>query len=204
VGHTLTAIASAAIVLLAAGGARGDGLSQSETERLWHGETVVRAQAVSQGDERYVGGVTYTVVDTSADDLTAMLGNVDTWRRILPKIRAARPVGSTEGDLLVELTHGTSILQATYTIRVHRNGHEVRFWMDRRRNHDIQDAWGFLRATPIASGRSLVTYGVLIDMGPGLLRDLFEGRVRDLALSVPDRVRGLVLERNAAGQRAAQ
>jgi hypothetical protein len=41
-------------------------------------------------------------------------------------------------------------------------------------------------------------------MGPGLLRDLFENTVRELALSVPDRVRGLVLERSARGRRGSR
>jgi hypothetical protein len=43
-----------------------------------------------------------------------------------------------------------------------------------------------------------VTYGILIDLGPGLLRSLFEERVRQLALTVPERVRGLLLERRMA------
>ena len=49
-----------------------------------------------------------------------------------------------------------------------------------------------------------MTYGILVDMGPGLLRDLFEDRVRELALSVPDRVRDVVFAHSAAGRRASR
>jgi hypothetical protein len=128
----------------------------------------------------------------------------DAWRRILPKARSSRRVGMAGTDALVEMTHGNALVHATYTMRVRHDGHGVRFWMDTRRPHDIEDAWGFLHAMPRADGRTLVTYGVLIDMGPGLLRDMFEDRVRDAALSVPDRIRGLVLERNAASARASR
>jgi hypothetical protein len=49
-----------------------------------------------------------------------------------------------------------------------------------------------------------VTFGVLIDIGDGLVRDLFEGRVLRAALTVPERVQGLVLERLGAGARASR
>jgi hypothetical protein len=179
-------------------------LSSAEMGRLWHGETVVRMQTLSRGAAHYVGGVTYTIVDASADALPALLSSVDTLKRILPRTRAAIRVGSADGDELVQVTQGTALLQGTYTIRMHRDARELRFWMDPHRSHDIADAWGFLRATPLDDGRALLTYGVLVDMGPGLLRDLFEVRVRDLALSVADRVRSFVVQRNAAGRSAAR
>ncbi len=174
---------------------RADGLSQVETSRLLRGETVVRSQLLARGEQRYVGGLAYAIVDAPVDELAPLLDDVNAWKRILPKTRSARRIGAVDGDALVAMTHGTAFVEASYTMRVHREDHAVRFWMDRRRSHDIEDAWGFLRAEPMSDGRTLITYGVLIDMGPGLFRDLFEDSVRRLALSVPDRVRGFVRER---------
>jgi hypothetical protein len=165
---------------------------------------VIRSQTVERGDRRYVGGVTYTVMDESAADVTGLLGDVRVWQRILPRTRSARVVGAARHGELVELTNGTSIVQATYTMQLQRDGRVVRFWLDPARRHDIEDAWGFVRAEPMARGRTLVTYGVLIDLGPGIVRDLFEDGVRKLALSVPERLRTLVLERNSSGARAAR
>ena len=179
-------------------------LSPAETARLWRGETVVRPQALARGAAHYVGGVTYTIVDAPADQLPVLLASADTLKRVLPRTRSAIRVGAADGDELIQVTQGTALLQGTYTIRMHRDPRELRFWMDRQRSHDIADAWGFLRVAPLADGRTLLTYGVLVDLGPGLLRDLFEVRVRDLALSVADRVRGFVLQRNAAGRSAAR
>jgi hypothetical protein len=195
---SFVAAAAALASIFAGASARGDALSASESDQLVRGGTVTRLQAVSQGDERYVGGVAYAVVYARADELAALLDDVDGWRRVLPHTREARQVGTSAGDAIVELTHGSALLQVTYSLRVRREGNVVRFWLDRSRPHGIEDAWGFLRAEPLDTARTLVTYGILIDMGAGLLRSLFEDRVRRLALTVPERVRGLLLERRMA------
>jgi hypothetical protein len=186
--------------------ARADGLSGLETARLLRGESVARSQTVNVGQRSYVGGVSYVILDEPAEDVTHLLADVNVWKRLLPKTRSARRVGGAGQDTLVELTNGTLFLQATYTMRLRREGAGVKFWLDRSKHHDVEDVWGFLRVEPMTGGRgrSLVTYGVLIDVGDGVARDLFEGPVRELAMSVPDHLRNLVLERAAAGQSASR
>jgi hypothetical protein len=199
----LALLGSLAALALAGHSARADGLSVLETERLLRGQTVVRAQTLDRGGRHYVGGVSYAVLDADADEVALVFDNADAWRRVLPEIRSTRAVGTAGDDPLIEVTHGNVIVQATYTMRVHREARAARFRLEPRRRHDIEDVWGFLRATPLADGRTILTYGVLIDMGPGLLRDLFEDRVRETAMTVPERIRGLLVERSATGRRAA-
>jgi hypothetical protein len=172
-------------------------LDPRENQRLMHGETITRTQTLEQGGRRYVGGVTYTVVDASADELEAMLTDVSTYEQILPRTKYAQIVGRDAGDLLVELHQGNMLVEAAYTIRVRKNGHECRFWLDPHRPHGIEDAWGFFRVEPLAqvtpgTPRALLTYGVLVDVGDGLVRDLFEERIRAVVLTVPQRVREYV------------
>jgi hypothetical protein len=200
----LLGLAATAAFVLGGSGARADGLSQGEAERLLRGDTVARTQQMRRAEHRYVGGVTYTILDARIDDLASLLDDVRSWRRFLPKTRDARSVGSAGSDALVEVTHGSALVRVAYTLRVHREGNVVRFWMDPSRSHDIEDVWGFFRAEPMPDGRTLMTYGILIDMGTGLLRDMFEGRVQELALEIPDRVRDVVLERSARGSRASR
>ncbi|HEY4013715.1 MAG TPA: hypothetical protein VGM06_10270 [Polyangiaceae bacterium] len=175
-----------------------DGLSPLEANRLDHGGLVMRTQELTRGDRRYVGGVTYAVLDARADDVAAVIDDVAGWHRILPRTQDTRLLGIDAGDALVEVTHGSGLVRVKYTIRIHRDGRTVRFWMDPSRPHDIEDVWGFIRADQVEGSRQLVTFGVLIDLGDGLLRDLFENRVRELALTVPARVRGVVERRGAA------
>src|SRR5579864_5054946 len=178
--------------------ARGDELSADEQTHLEQGITVSRTQTLDRGDRRYVGGVAYTIVGAPPEELGEVLDDVRAWRRILPETRDAHRVGQIAGDTLVEVTHGTPLIHVTYTLRVHRDGDTVRFWMDTSRPHDIGDVWGFFRTEPMDGPRTLVSYGILIDVGGGLLRELFESRARQLALTVPDRVRGLLLSRRIA------
>jgi hypothetical protein len=189
---------------LVATSARAGSLTADESARLARGETVTREQTIDRGDRRYVGGVTYTVVDASAAEIGALLEDVDAYRKLLPKTKRARLVGIDRGDRLIELASGTSLVEAEYTLRVRRvaDAREWRFWLEPSRPHGIDDAWGFFRLEPFVSAsgeqKVLLTYGVLVDVGPGLVRDLFEERVRSALLSVPQLVRGCVAEARRA------
>lgn len=201
-------LARAASILAVVGGALlatpasagASPLSGEESARLARGQTVVREQTIERDDRRWVGGVTYTVLDATAVEIGALLEDVDAYRRLLPRTRRARLVGVEGGDRLIELASGTSMIEAEYTIRVRRarDGREVRFWLEPSRPHGIDDAWGYFRLEPFvaASGaeRVLLTYGVLVDVGPGLVRELFEERLRAALLSVPQLVRVCLAE----------
>lgn len=196
----LAAAALVALALLGAPSARAEGLSRDEAARLSRGETVVREQTWEQGDRRYVGGLTYTTLDASAAEISAVLEDVDAYRRVLPRTKRARLVGEDHGDKLVELTQGNALLEAEYTIRVRRTPgqREFRFWLERSRPHGIDDAWGFFRIEPFTGAggvpRVLLTYAVLVDVGPGLVREFFEERLRAALLSVPQLMRRYVAE----------
>jgi hypothetical protein len=185
-------------VVLGTRAARADGLTRDETARLGHGDTVIREQTLERGERRYVGGVTYTIVEANAGELSSMLEDVEAYRRVLPRTKHARFVGAEGSDRLVELVQGNAVVEAEYTIRVRRTGNEVRFWLDPGYPHGIDDAWGFFRMDPFngrdGEPRVLLTYAVLVDVGPGIVRELFEERVRAALLSVPQRVRRYVAD----------
>lgn len=179
-----------------------DVLSGAESTRLMAGETVIREHTWEPGySARYVGGVTYTLLDATAPETSAVLEDVASYRHLLPRTKRVRVVGvESNGDRLVELVQGTSLVEATYTLRIQPSPgqREVRFWLEPSRPHEIDDAWGFFRVEPVvgASGeqRALLTYAILVDVGPGIVRDLFEERVRAALLSVPQLVRRYVAE----------
>lgn len=177
---------------------RDHALSAAESARLNRRETVIREHTMERGDHRYVGGVTYTVVDASPAEVAAIFDNVESLRRVLPRTKHARVVGSSNGDQLLELKQGNAVVEAEYTVRVRRGPNEARFWLDPSRPHGIDDAWGFFRYEPFVSAggeqRVLLTYGVLVDVGPGIVRELFEENVRAALLSVPQLVRRQVAE----------
>lgn len=188
--------------------ARAEGLSEGDTARLDRGETVIREQTLELGDRRYVGGLTYTVVDASIGELASVFEDVDAYRKVLPRTKRARLLAQRGGDRFIEVVQGTALVETSYTVRVRAESpgsdrtsegvREVRFWLEPSLPHGIEDAWGFFRMQPFIGPngvpRVLLTYGVLVDMGPGIVRDLFEERVRGALLRVPDLVRRYVAE----------
>jgi hypothetical protein len=182
--------------------ARADRLTSLESEKLGRGETVIRENTWEPGySARYIGGVTYTMVDATTAETTGILEDVSTFRRVLPRTKRVKLVSiEPNGDRLVELVQGNALVEAEYTLRVRNYPalHEVRFWLETTRPHEIDDAFGYFRVEPLTGlageQRTLLTYAVLVDIGPGIVRDLFEERVRAALLSVPQLVRRYVAE----------
>ena len=189
-------------LMLRAPAAQADTLSAAESARLARGETVIREQTWEPGaSAHYIGGLTYTVVDAGAPEVYGILEEVQTYRRVLPLTKRVKLVSiEPNGDRLVELVHGNALMEAEYTLRVRQYParREVRFWLEASRPHEIDDAFGYFRVEPVSSPsgepKVLLTYAILVDVGPGIVREMFEEKVRARLLSVPQLVRRYVAE----------
>jgi carbon monoxide dehydrogenase subunit G len=174
-------------------------LSDAEIAQLYAGHPVVREDNVERDGHRYIGGVSYVLVDATPEQVTAALDDVGTYRHILPRTRSVRWIGlSRKGDAVIELEQGNALAHGKYTVRVQRDraspdtsSATVRFWLDHQFSHDIADANGFFRVEAHGE-KTLLTYLVMVDLGSGLFGRLFEGRVRKIALSTPMLVKSYV------------
>jgi len=166
--------------------------SEDEGAKLASGRPVVREENVEREGHRYVGGVSYILIDAPLDQVVAALQDVGAYSQILPQTRSVRWVGlSRKGDALVEIEQGNAIAHGKYTVRVRRergsdegSAETIRFWIDRRYSHDLDDASGFFHVETRGKG-TLLTYVVLVDLGHGIVSHFFESRVRRAALSTP-------------------
>ena len=175
--------------------ARAEGLTATEQARLDRHETVVRSQTLDRGDHHYIGGLTYTVLDASPDEVAGLLDDAESLQKVLPRTKDAHYTGRIGGDRLLEVTQGNALMQATYTVRIKRDPSEARFWLEPSLPHGIDDAWGFFRWQSWGDGQTLLTYGVLVDVG-GI--GVFEEKIRAALLSVPQHVRRQLVERAEA------
>ncbi len=178
--------------------------SEDDSARLASGRSVVHEENVERDGRRYVGGVSYIVIDAPVEEVVAALQDVRSYALILPHTRSARWVGlSRKGDALVEIDQGNAIAHGKYTVRVRRergttegSAETIRFWLDRRYAHDLDDASGFFHVEPYGEG-TMLTYVILVDLGQGLIGHLFESRVRRAALSTPVLLKRYVESRRA-------
>ncbi len=184
----LLALTGAQLATTAVAHAERGALTDAETERLARGETVVRPASFDAGEARWIGGVTYTVFDVHCDRIRAELRDPAAYARLLPRVKTARLVGENDGDRFIEIRH--SVLDAVYTIRMREDSPaSFRFWLDRGRPHDLDDAWGFTRLAELSgeggAPRCFVTYAILASLGESQVATLFEGRIRRAMLSLP-------------------
>lgn len=145
---------------------------------------------IEKNGGRYVGGVSYQIVRASPAEVLAALGSPSELPAMLPRTKSARVVGVGARGARIELTQGTALVDATYTVKLRRTGPgALRFSLDRSRPHGIRDVFGYVRARPFGRGRSLLTVAVALDVGPGLVRALFEERIARVVLSTPRHIR---------------
>ncbi len=179
-----------------------DTLSAAEIDRLSRGETVIRPETLNVDGRRYVGGVTYTVLESSGDELLSLVDHESTYLEVLPRTKFAQKIRTDESFVLMEMHHGNSLVDAAYTMRLEKEPDKsrIRFWIDRARPHDVEDAWGYFRyaALPAPGGppRVLLTFAVLVDLGNGMLRSLYEDRVKGAMFTVPQLLRNHISRRH--------
>ncbi len=172
-------------------------LSRGECGALLAGEVVSRPLRIETGSGSYRGGVSYSLVHAPAAAVLAALSSIDTLPQALPRTVSARLIDVRQGLAAVELVHNGG---ASYTVRIERmrGRPELRFWLDPRRPHDIDDVFGYFRVEPFGEGRSLVTVAAAVDLGSGLTSLLFGNAVERAVLGTPRQIREYVEPRAVA------
>jgi carbon monoxide dehydrogenase subunit G len=192
-------VSLAALCIAGPSRAAGGELSNAEIARLAAGQPVVREDKIERSGHRYIGGVSYVLINAAPEQVTGVLENVGIYRHILPRTRSLRQIAfSRQGDSVIELEQGNSLFHGKYTVRVRcehaapdSSSAVIRFWLDQSFSHDIDDASGFFRVEPMGEG-TLLTYMVMVDLGSGVFARLFENKVRNVALSTPQLVKSYV------------
>jgi hypothetical protein len=185
------------------------GLTAAQRETLRAGGRVEQFVELQQAGRHYIGGVSYALVRAGPSQVFEVLNQLSTLSEVLPSTRNTRIIDRSGNRVRVELEQGNSVVSATFTVFFeleppdsHLDPRVVRFWLDPSQPHSVDDLWGFFRATRYDAQHSLVAVGALVDLGPGVLRMLFEERVQRSILRMPNRIRDTV--ERTYGARPAQ
>jgi len=178
------------------------GLTEEQQRTLRAGGRVEQFVALDRAGKRYVGGIGYTLVRAEPRQVFEVLNELATLSDVLPSTRNTRILDRSGNRVRVELEQGNSVVSTTFTVFFELEPPDtrfdprvVRFWLDPSEPHSVDDVWGFFRATRYDDQRSLISVGALVDLGPGVLRMLFEQRIQRSILRIPNRIRDIV-ERN--------
>jgi hypothetical protein len=112
---------------------------------------------------------------------------------MLPATEDARIVAHRPGERTVRLRHAVGFVDASYHLRLtyDHGRHDISFRLDQQRPNDLRAAWGFLNVRPYEdeAGRSLISWGVMADVGGGMIGGMMRGQVHEWMLRVPETIR---------------
>jgi hypothetical protein len=161
----------------------------SETRRLRRGRLVTRPEEQRRGDLLLVGGTSFRIVDHPPDVVWRAVQDSRAYRYYLPEVHRVSVVsrGTSGRGRVIRVLHKRGPLQAGYHLRLDFAGNvrTAQFRIDSTRDNDIREGWGYVRVQAYGENRSMVTWGILADVGSGLAVGLLRSEIQRWILEVP-------------------
>ncbi len=188
--------ASLVTIVFAQRPSAGAPFTREERRRLVAGELVRRPETRQEGGETYIGGTSWQRVHAPRERVWEVISDVANYARIIPGVETATLVEDHGDRKIIFLRHRYSFVSASYyaTVRLDRRHWTVDFELDPSRPHDVRDGRGFLQLSRYHRTDTIVTWGVMGDVGSGILTGVFSSVIYDWILRVPWCVRGFVEE----------
>jgi hypothetical protein len=170
---------------------------------------VARGECISYVAEEPIAGhprmvlLAYQKLRTSRERLARAMTEPSAYTTVLPRTLEAHVQRRRGETTWIGLTQGNGFVQLRYVMQVEPSEDRslYRFWIDERYPHDLDDAWGFLRLEALAGSRGLredqvgdylVTYGLVFDLGGGILQSMFSQRILAVLRTIPERLKRYV------------
>jgi Polyketide cyclase / dehydrase and lipid transport len=170
-------------------GVNSSNFTAEEWKRLDAGQLVLRPVSRTQGRQRLMGGSSWQVIDAPPEVVWRALLDTPRYNRMMPQVLEARVVRAADNQRTVFLRQGTEgLVEAKYYLRVnvHEEKRDITFAVDDEMPHDLlRAAWGFYTVRPYRDGKTLLAYGVMADIGGGVVASLMRHNVHDWMLRTP-------------------
>ena len=165
-------------------------LTGSEMRRLERGRLVARRTTERRGGMLLIGGTSYQVVDLSPDEVWRALRDRPRYlRRMLPQTEHMRQVRHTDNTRTMRVTHEYGIVSATYavTFSYDASAKTVIFRLAEDEPRDLRAGWGFIKLRPWGDDgeKTLVAFGMMADVGSGLISGALRPTLHEWMLKVP-------------------
>ncbi len=169
-------------------------LTRAELARLEREQRVERRVTLQRGGLRLIGGTSWQVIDAPPDVVWQALLDTEHYKRMLPQVAEVRLVREAGDSRTVFVRHGGPIVQPSYylSVQIDRREHGLTFHVDESRPRSIRAAWGFYALRPHGAHKSLLVYGVMADIGDGLVKAMARPLVHEWMMKVPTLVKRFV------------
>lgn len=162
--------------------------TNAERVSLAQGSLVERPLSQRRGSLELMGGTSYQVIDAAPDVVWRGLLDTKQYHHMMPQVLEARLVRASASQRTVFVRQGAGPIEANYFLKlsIHEQQHDITFTIDDQRPHDLRAAWGFYTVRSYDEGRkTLLAYGVMADIGSGMVVSLVRGQVHAWMLKVP-------------------
>lgn len=189
----LMAIALSGMATLHAQASSG-AFTAGETAQLKRGELVMRQEARRQGELQLIGGTSWQIIDLPADAVWSAVRDTDRYDRFVPELKQARLIEENGRQRMVAMRHESGPVEAKYTLKMRFTNDQkmAQFRLDRTRPHDIREGWGFFMVKPYGKKKSMLTFGVMADVGTGLVAGIVRSQVHEWMLRIPGQLKRYV------------
>jgi hypothetical protein len=145
-----------------------------ERARLMAGELVQRNISRREGGSHLFGGASWQRVRAPIDRVWQTVIDPSAYVRLIPSLDQVRVVEERGDTRVVYMHHSYAIASTSYhaIMRADHERHELRFDLDRSRPHDVREGRGFL-ALSSYRGDTIVAWGMLADVGAGMVQQVF-------------------------------
>ena len=172
---------------------RGGGFRDTERSALHDGRLVTRPREETRDGARFMGGTSFQVIDRPADEVWRALQDTAHYRHMFPQLEAAEVVAEDDSSTVVRFEHAAGPIHASYHLRLRfdEETRDISFDLDQERGGDLRAAHGFMtiRQYPRDEARTVLTWGLLADIGDGMLLDMVRGEIHRWMLRVPTTIR---------------
>lgn len=164
--------------------------SAEERAQLLRGEMVRRDVSRSENGATLFGGASWMRVEAPIDRVWALITSPASYPRLIPSLESVRVVERDEGETVMAMHHAFGIGEADYfaRMRVDAPARTISFELDTDRPRDVQSGRGFITLSPFRGG-TIVAWGMLADVGAGMLQRMFGSFLNDWLLKPPRCIR---------------
>jgi hypothetical protein len=178
------------LLLAAAPAAAQDQFTAEERRLLLAGELVRRDLSHREGARSLYGGASWQRVEAPIDRVWETALDPRALTRLIPSLDEARVVEEhVDGariSRVLYMHHSYGFAETAYYVRMELDGatRSLELHLDASRPHDIRSGRGFLSLSPYRGG-TIVSWGMLVDPGAGVVTQLFGPMLNEWLLLPP-------------------
>ena len=168
--------------------------SADEKARLLAGKLVTRPVTEQRAGLRLMGGSSWQIINAPPELVFRALLDTKNYPHSLPTVSRASVISDAKTTRRVRLEHKKGPVGIAYrlVLTIDHERRDVNFKLNDRLESGLRAAWGFMAATPYGPNQTLLSYGVMIDPGEGLLVGLVRSVIHEWLLKVPTQMKKFI------------